>query len=158
PSAHVIGSVQKNFVRRRANRNLRLIAGTVAVLVSGFAAAATWQWRTAVARLEVVQSQAIAADARPLALQEPCPGLRQGVAALTKSPSPDAQTALLEGLSRIPNLKLFLPCAEGQKAVGVASSKATDHLLGYACLSFRQRAQETTLRIVDLTGRQKYTA
>jgi WD40 repeat protein len=158
PSAHVIGSVQKNFNHRRANRNLRLIAGVVTIAIAGFAALAAWQWRTALARLDVVQSQALAADARRLASQEPFLALKTAIEAFATSDSPDAETALLEGLSRVPSLKRFLPCREGQKAVGVAFSDAGSGLLGYACLSYRQGAPETTLRVVDLDGVQKYAA
>jgi hypothetical protein len=138
PSAHVVGSIQKNFNHRRANRNLRLIAGVVTIAIAGFAALAAWQWRMALARLDVVQSQAIAAVARRLAPQEPFLALKTAVAAITTSDSPDAETAdspdaetaLLEGLSRVPNLKRFFPCAESQLAVGVAFSDAADGLLG----------------------------
>jgi len=131
PSAHVIGSVQKNFTHRKANRNLRLIAGVVTLLIAGFATLAGWQWRTALARLQIVQSEALAADARRLAPQEPFLAVKTAIAAFEMSDSADAETALLEGLSRAPRLKLFLPCAEGQKAVGVAFSGPEQPLLGY---------------------------
>jgi hypothetical protein len=158
PSAHVVGSIQKNFNHRRANRNLRLIAGVVTIAIAGFAALAAWQWRVALARLDVVQSQAIAADARRLARQEPFLALKTAVAAITTSDSPDAETALLEGLSRVPNLKRFFPCAESQLAVGVAFSDAADGLLGYACESYGRNSTATTLKSTNLEGVQKYTA
>jgi hypothetical protein len=158
PSALVIGGVQKNFSHRRANRNLRLIAGAVTVVLASFAMLAAWQWQTALARLDLVQSQALASDARRLVPQEPFRALKTALAAFATSDTPDAETALLEGLSRVPSLKRFLPCAEAQKAVGVAFSDAGDGLLGYACESYGQGATETTLRVVDLDGVQKYAA
>jgi WD40 repeat protein len=156
PSAYVIGSVQKNFNHRRANRNLRLIASVVTTVVAGFAALAAWQWHTALARLDVVQSQALAADARRLAPQEPLLALKTALAAFAISDSPDAETALLEGLARVPSLKRFLPCAESRAATGAAFSAAQDGLLGYACESYSGGATETTLSVVDLDGHPKY--
>lgn len=158
PSSHVVGSVQKNFNHRRANRNLRLIAGMVTIALASFAAVAAWQWQTALSRLSVAQSQALAADARRLSPQEPFLAVRTAVAAFATSDTPDAETALLEGLSRIPSLKRFLPCAESQKAVGVAFADAGDGLLGYACVSYGRGITDTTLIVVDLDGFQKYTA
>jgi len=87
PSAHVIGSVQKNFTHRKANRNLRLIAGVVTLLIAGFATLAGWQWRTALARLQIVQSEALAADARRLAPQEPFLAVKTAIAAFEMSDS-----------------------------------------------------------------------
>jgi WD40 repeat protein len=158
PSAHVIGSVQKNFNHRRANRNLRFIAGTIAILFAGFAVLAGWEWRTALARLQIVQSEALAAEARRVAPHEPFLAIKTAIAAFATSDTLDAETALLEGLSRVPSLKLYLPCAEGQKAVGVAFSDADKPLLGYACLAYGSYGQVTTLRFVDLDGVQKSAA
>jgi hypothetical protein len=158
PSAHVVGSVQKNFNHRRANRNLRLIAGMVTAAIAGFATLAVWQWQTALARLSIVESQALAADARRLALKEPFLATTTAIAAFAISDSSDAETALLEGMSRIPSLKRFFPCAESQSAVGVGFSDAGAGLLGYACMSGGGGTTETTLRVVNLDGEQKYTA
>lgn len=157
PSAHVVGSVQKNFNHRRANRNLRLFAGMVTAVIAGFATLATWQWQTALARLSIVQSQALAADARRLAPDEPFLAVKLAIAAFATSDSLDAETALLEGTSRIPSLKRFFPCEESQMAVGVAFSDGGGGLLGYACLSHGGGHTETTLRVVNLDGEQKYS-
>jgi hypothetical protein len=112
--------------QRRDRRRLRFFRWlAVFFLVLAFALAvvagiAFRQRQTAVSRLQVVQSQALAADARRLAPAEPLMALKTALAAFEMSDSPDAATALLEGLQRVPSLKRYLPCAENQKAVGVA--------------------------------------
>lgn len=153
-----VGAQRRDRRRLRFFRWLAVLFLVLAIALGAVAVVAFWQWQTALSRLDVVRSQALAADARRLAPAEPLMALKTALEAFETSDSPDAATALLEGLQRVPSLKRYLPCAEGEKAVGVAFSAANDGLLGYACLSFVKNGTETDLRVVDLDGKQKYAA
>jgi hypothetical protein len=109
----------------------------VAVVVAIVASIAIWQQQLARSRLEVVRSQALAAEARRQSLQEPYMAMLTAIRAFDIQTSLDAETALMEALSRAPEIKRYAPCSPGWKGVGVAFSTHGDGLLATACLGFQ---------------------
>jgi hypothetical protein len=82
-------------------------------------------------RLLLAQSQATAADARRETTQELNMALVAGAEAFRIKQSIEAETALLEGLSRAEKIKRFFLCAPGEKATGVTFSNGSEASLAF---------------------------
>jgi WD40 repeat protein len=105
-------------------------------------------------RLQLAQSQALASDARREMIQELNTALLRSAAAYKISPSIDAQTALLESLTRAEKIRRYFPCRQGQKATGVTFSNDVEASVAFACSS----SNTTTASVVDERGTFRRTA
>jgi len=99
-------------------------------------------------RQQIAESQALAADARRSVQQELIASLAKGVSAFRRSPTTEAQTALMEGLARASKMLRVFRCPSGAKATMVALAPTQSSRLVYAC-----RDKVTTLTVVDEAGR-----
>ncbi len=151
PSDSVVYGVQKGFGQQRANRNLRLLAGLVALCLAIFAGVAYVQRGEAQQQLKVALSQATASEARRVLRQEPYAGLKLGLAAFAIQPSLEAQIGLVEGLSRIPKVMRYFTCEE-RRAVGVTFSLREEQLLAFACLDYRNGSLVTSVTVARANG------
>ena len=105
-------------------------------------------------RLQLAQSQALASDARREMIQELNTALLRSAAAYRISPSIDAQTALLESLTRAEKIRRYFPCRQGEKATGVTFSNDVEASAAFACSS----SNTTKVSVVDERGTFRRTA
>jgi WD40 repeat protein len=105
------------------------------------------QTQLAERRLKLATSQAKAADARREIKQELRLALVDSVDAYRIDPSLDAQTALIESLTRAAKIKRYFLCPPGEKGTGATFSPDGN------TFTFTCSLRDTTLFVIDVGGK-----
>ncbi len=128
----------------RVARTIGLLA-LIILALAGLTWYALRQEQLATKQRDLAESRAAAADARRTVTQELRRSLVDAIRAYHITPSLDAQTALLEGLTQGRTIRRFYLCGPGEKAIGVAFSHSEPLRLAFAC-----SGPPTRLFLVDI--------